>query len=69
VDPLRTRRVIRTTDCEVTTSTSPIAKKAWCPRTPLLDGNPSNNFLKRAAATSGQALNGAVNLAIAGNYA
>ena len=36
----------------------------------LLDGNPSNNFLKRAAAfnPNGQ-LNGAINLAIAGNYA
>jgi hypothetical protein len=36
----------------------------------LLDGNPTNNFLKRAAAfnPNGQ-LNGAVNLAIAGNYA
>ena len=36
----------------------------------LLDGNPSNNFLKRAGAFNpGGALNGAVNLAIAGNYA
>jgi hypothetical protein len=37
---------------------------------PLLDGNPSNNFLKRAAAFNPDGLlNGAVNLAIAGNYA
>ena len=36
----------------------------------LLDGNPSNNFLKRAGAFNpGGVLNGAVNLAIAGNYA
>ena len=36
----------------------------------LLDGNPSNNFLKRAAAFNPDGvLNGAVNLAIAGNYA
>ena len=36
----------------------------------LLDGNPSNNFLKRAATfnPNGQ-LNGAANLALAGNYA
>jgi len=37
---------------------------------PLLDGNPRNNFLKRAAQFNpGGLLNGAVNLAIAGNYA
>jgi hypothetical protein len=37
---------------------------------PLLDGNPTNNFLKRAAAFNpGGLLNGAVNLSIAGNYA
>jgi hypothetical protein len=37
---------------------------------PLLDGNPRNNFLKRAAAFNpGGLLNGAVNLALAGNYA
>jgi len=37
---------------------------------PLLDGNPSNNFLKRAAAFNPNgALNGAVNVVIAGNYA
>jgi len=37
---------------------------------PLLDGNPTNNFLKRAAAFNpGGLLNGAVNLTIAGNYA
>jgi hypothetical protein len=36
----------------------------------LLDGNPSNNFLKRAATFNpGGQLAGAVNLAIAGNYA
>ena len=36
----------------------------------LLDGNPSNNFLTRAATFNpGGALTGAVNLAIAGNYA
>jgi hypothetical protein len=36
----------------------------------LLDGNPSNNFLKRAAQFNPNGiLNGAVNLAIAGNYA
>ena len=36
----------------------------------LLDGDPSNNFLKRAAAFNpGGRLAGAVNLAIAGNYA
>ena len=35
----------------------------------LLDGNPSNNFLKRAAAFNpGGVLAGAVNLAIAGHY-
>jgi hypothetical protein len=37
---------------------------------PLLDGNPANNFLKRAATFNPEGrLNGAVNLAIAGNYA
>jgi hypothetical protein len=37
---------------------------------PLLDGNPRNNFLKRAAAFNPNGLlNGAVNLALAGNYA
>jgi hypothetical protein len=37
---------------------------------PLLDGNPRNNFLKRAAAFNpGGLLNGAMNLALAGNYA
>src|SRR5207245_10799543 len=37
---------------------------------PLLDGNPRNNFLKRAAAFNpGGALTRSVNLAIAGNYA
>jgi hypothetical protein len=37
---------------------------------PLLDGNPRNNFLKRAATFNpGGLLNGAINLAIAGNYA
>jgi len=37
---------------------------------PLLDGNPRNNFLKRAAAFNpGGLLNGAVNLTLAGNYA
>jgi hypothetical protein len=37
---------------------------------PLLDGNPRNNFLKRAAAFNPNGLlNGAVNLTIAGNYA
>ena len=36
----------------------------------LVDGNPSNNFLERAAAFNPNgALTGAVNLAIAGNYA
>jgi hypothetical protein len=36
----------------------------------LLDGNPSNNFLKRALAFNpGGQLTGAVNLTIAGNYA
>jgi hypothetical protein len=36
----------------------------------LLDGNPSNNFLRRAAAFNPNGvLNGAVNLAIAGTYA
>jgi len=36
----------------------------------LLDGNPSNNFLKRAATFNPDGrLNGAVNLAVAGNYA
>jgi hypothetical protein len=35
----------------------------------LLDGNPSNNFLKRAAAFNPEGrLNGAVNLAVAGNH-
>ena len=43
----RSSRSIRCT----ATSTSPIAKKGWCMSTAatLLDGNPSNNFLKRAA--------------------
>jgi hypothetical protein len=37
---------------------------------PLLDGDPSNNFLKRAAAFNPNGLlNGAVNLVVAGNYA
>ena len=37
---------------------------------PLLDGNPTNNFLKRAAGFNpGGLLNGAVSLTIAGNYA
>ena len=36
----------------------------------LLDGNPSNNFLKRASAFNPDGrLRGASNLAIAGNYA
>ena len=36
----------------------------------LLDGNPSNNFLQRAAAFNPEGrLRGARNLAIAGNYA